>query len=220
MRIPKNKISSSYAPAGEFVYKQSREPFSGSYYAFNGIFYTGKEYSTGSLELQKSPPAQPIIPYTNYDSALYNTLTSAAVGFTGGVVNKVISSLPVKSPEFLILTPTDPSQDNINSNVLSLEPVTIKKRYFCRKLLPKPTESNPIKEITEAEYKSFSSGINSVLLQTVLLTETITPQDGVVETPADGSVNPNPTNLNFKDLEEVKRAEQRLPGIKAFLRIP
>ncbi len=205
MRIPKNKISSSYAPSGEFVYKQSREPFSGSYYSFNGAFYTGNEYNTSSLELQKVPPAQPILPYTNYDSALYDTLTSAIIGFTGGVAAKALSNIPVKSAEFLVLAPQDPAQVNINANTLSLEPATIKKRYFYRKLLPKPTESNPIKEITEAEYNSFSSGINSVLLQTAVLTQTTPRGDGPPL---------------FENVEEIKVAEQKIPGIKTFLGIP
>lgn len=206
MRIPKNKISSSYASSGEFVYKQNREPFSGSYYSFNGTFYTGKEYSTSSLELQKVPPAQPILPYTNYDSALYDTLTAAVIGFTGGIAAKALSSIPTKSGEFLILAPQDPAQANINATTLSLDPATTKKRYFCRKLIPKPTESNPIKEITETEYNSLSSGINAVINQTAVLTQT---------TPRVGDGPPF-----FENVEEIKIAEQKIPGIKTFLGIP
>jgi len=203
MRIPKNKISSSYAQPGEFAYKQSREPFSGSYYTFNGGYYTGKEYSTASLELQKVPPSQPILPYTNYDSALYDTLTQGAIAFTGGIVSRVLSNLPVKSPEFLILAPEDPAQDNINANTLSLEPKTSRKRYFCRQLVPilNPPDSNPIKEITETEYNSLRGAIT---YRTAVLTEIIF----------------SPTSSTFENAEEIKIAEQNIPGIKLFLKIP
>lgn len=204
MRIPKNKISSSYAQDGEFVYKQNRQPFSGSYYAFNGSYYAGKEYNSASLQLQKVPPTQPILPYTNYDSFLYDVLTSAAVGFTGGVVSQVVSSLPIKSPEFLILAPQDPAQANINANTLSLEPTTSKKRYFCRQLVPilNPPNSNPIKEITETEYNSLS---RSITYRTAVLTQ-ITP--------------PGDKPPLFENVDEIKKAEQSIPGIKALLGIP
>ncbi len=204
MRVPKNKISSSYAQVGEFAYKQSREPFSGSYYAFNGTYYTGKEYSTASLELQKIPPSQPILPYNNIDSALYDLLTQGAVAFTGGVVSRVLSSIPVKTSEFLVLAPKDPAQDNINADVLSLEPTRSRKRYFCRQLVPilNPPDPNPIKEITETEYNSLRGAIT---YRTAVLTEIIPPGDA------------GPT---FKNDEEIKIAEQSIPGIKLFLKIP
>jgi len=211
MRIPKNKISSSYAQAGEFVYKQNREPFSGSYYTFNGSYYTGKEYSTASLELQKIPPNQPILPYNSVDSFLYNILTQGAVAFTGGIASRVLSSLPVKSEaitapnsEFLILAPKDPAQANINADTLSLEPKTSKKRYFCRQLVPilNPPDSNPIKEITETEYNSLRGAIT---YRTAVLTEIRSPGDTVPL---------------FENAEEIKIAEQSIPGIKLFLKIP
>jgi hypothetical protein len=204
MRIPKNKISSSYAQAGEFVYVQNREPFSGSYYTFNGAYYTGKEYNTASLELQKVPPSLPILPFNNIDSALYNVLTNGIIAFTGGAVSRIITSLPVKSPEFLILAPKDPAQANINADTLSLEPKTSKKRYFCRQLVPilNPPDSNPIKEITETEYNSLRGAIT---YRTAVLTEITSPGDA------------GPT---FENAEEIKIAEQSIPGIKLFLKIP
>ena len=204
MRVPKNKISSSYAQAGEFVYKQNREPFSGSYYSFNGSYYTGKEYNTASLELQKVPPTQPILPYTDIDTFLYDVLTKGIVQFTGGLPTNTPTSLPVKSQELLILTPKDPAQANINADVLSLEPKTSRKRYFCRQLVPilNPPDSNPIKEITETEYNSLRGAIT---YRTAVLTEISSR----------GDIGPT-----FENAEEIKIAEQSIPGIKLFLKIP
>lgn len=203
MRIPKNKISSAYSQGGEFVYKITRQPYSGSYYSLNNSFYEGKEYNTSSLELMRIPPKQSIVPFATAGSFLFSILAKGvATQFNGGVPEPPPPSIPTKNPEFLVLAPQDPSQDNINSNLLSLEPTTTTKRYFYRQFIPITTEPHPIKEVTEVEYNKLR---NNISYKTAILTETKFPD------------NPKPV---FNDVNEVKLAEQKIPGIKTFLGIP
>jgi hypothetical protein len=91
MSAPKNLIKVKNASAGEFVYKDTNAPFSGSYYELNSKLYEGDSFRFGTPELVITENANQL--YNNSDTFIYSYIS----GITSQTLAEPII-IPVEDP--------------------------------------------------------------------------------------------------------------------------
>jgi len=112
MIIPNNITTTNYASEGYYRIKSTNTPYKGYYYELNGKLYTGKEYSSSSVE---------IIHYTKVDPALNNISTA-----TYAIRSKVgINDL--QKPEIITTMPNPSAIVRYYYRQVNVQPINIKE---------------------------------------------------------------------------------------------
>jgi hypothetical protein len=218
-RIPANRIiTGSYTSGKDFMYKESKNYYKGSFYKFNGSYYAGKDYAENSLEIIKLPPKPN--PWNDPNSLKYAFLKGAQAGFQSGLSSARVNVVPTKAGRVASIIAANQkgliSKANFKSDVsseenqITQEGQTIEtestasqvKRYFYRLSIKSKINIEIGAKFGEVNLNQFNQLQNKPNYALAVITETRTSN-----------------NDNVFDDIELNRAEKRLPGLKKFLKI-
>lgn len=155
MYFPKNKIKTGlYSNGGEFVYEDSKAPFSGFYYSlYNGTFFEGKSPTENNKKIIKA---------SNPNIATSFPFSTPTISDSGSVLNKdfrIDTSLPSLQNKAIIL-PTGQIQNLPTSYYPKPSSFDYSigqfLRYFCRK-----TNESVFLEINQNDYASLCNQNNN-----------------------------------------------------------
>jgi hypothetical protein len=223
-RIPSNRIiTGSYTAGKDYIYKESKNYYKGFFYKLNGSYYAGKDYKENSPQIIKIPPKPN--PWNDPNSLKYSALKGAKAGLQaglsaartptlptkkGGVVASILAAnqqgLIKKSKSSTELESDDNQQitEQAQTNKNNLTPVERKRRFLRELVQTKPDTYKFSEVLNEKEWNRAKtrSLFMSRISQVAEVTELSIPGD--------------PPEFNR---DELDKAEQKMPGLKAFLGI-
>jgi hypothetical protein len=214
MRVPLSNIITGSTAGKEYVYKDSGNFYTGSFYQMYGSYYAGKTYNPNIATPDELVPVKKKS-INNPNSFLYNVLAGAKQGLNS---SPVITKKPTKSQALASIaaanqkgfSPVIGVNVDADNQALSdsaaqqqaASAINKVKRYFFRKI-KRTTKEGPeyqFGEIKEDEYNYNIKRMLPPVYVTSVVTETrIEGQDPVL------------------DETELNAAEKKMPGLKAFL---